>query len=124
MIVLDEQLHDYELVEAIERWYKGQVVNIKQMRPHKRLLDDAIESVLLRLKQPTFVTINYPDFWHVIGAHRGYCVVCFKLSGERYWEIPSQLRAVLQMPEFNTKAKRMGKVISVTDSKITWYGKR
>lgn len=121
MIVLDEQLDDPQLSRTIDRWYKGQVINIKQMRPYTVILDDAVESLLLRLKQPTFVTINYTDFWKVIPAHQGYCVVCLKLSVERFWDVPDRLRKILRLPEFNTKAKRMGKVISVTDSQVSFY---
>ena len=121
MIVLDEQLDYWEIADGISRWYKGQVIVVTELRPHNLILDDAIDLLLHRLRQPTFVTINYKDFWKIIPAHRGYCVVCFKLSSERKGEIPARLRDVLQLPEFKTKAKRMGKVISVTDSQISFY---
>ncbi len=91
------------------------------MRPYRIILDDAVESLLLGLKQPTFVTTNYTDFWRRIPAHSGYCAICFKLSTERVLELPNRLRDVLRMAEFNTKAKRMGKVISVTDSQVSFY---
>ena len=121
MIVLDEQLDDNRITDGITRWYKGQVINIKVTRLYHLILDDAIASLLLRLKQPTFVTINYADFWWRIPAHSGYCTVCFKLSVERIWEVPDRLREVLRMQEFNTKKERMGKVISVTDSQVSFY---
>ena len=62
MIVLDEQLADARIVAAIERWYRGKVINILDVRPHTRVLDDVIGVLLLRLKDPTFITINYHDF--------------------------------------------------------------
>jgi hypothetical protein len=42
MIVLDEQLSDARIVAAIERWYRGKVISILEVRPHTRVLDDVI----------------------------------------------------------------------------------
>jgi hypothetical protein len=61
MIVLDEHLQGLELEDAIARWYRGTVVIVKTLRPGTVIKDDAIPTLLRRLKQPTFVTINYAD---------------------------------------------------------------
>ncbi len=121
MIVLDEQLNDPQLQSQIDRWYKGVVSNIKDLRPYRVIKDDLIPVLLLQLKQPTFVTINYDDFWRRIDAHSGYCVACFKLTRDRRMEVPESLRRLLSTPELATKRKRMGKVISVTDHGISFY---
>jgi hypothetical protein len=47
--------------------------------------------------------------------------VCFAFPDRRAWEIASSLRTILQHPEFNTKAKRMGRVLRVTDSSVAYY---
>jgi hypothetical protein len=62
MIVLDEHLHDARLEFALARWYPGQIVQLKLLRPRTLIKDDAVPSLLRQLKQPTFVTINWSDF--------------------------------------------------------------
>lgn len=119
--MLDEHLLDEEIFREIKRWYKGPVVSIKAARPGTVILDDALPILLRRFKTPTLVTINYADFWNKIPANRDYCVVCFKLSQQRALEVPEKLRALLSLPEWRTKRGRMGKVISVTDQRITFY---
>ena len=80
-----------------------------------------IGALLLRLKYPTFITINYHDFWRKIDAHPGYCVICFNLPMERAREIPGSLRMIFNQPEWSTKQKRMGKVISVRGGTLRYY---
>jgi hypothetical protein len=50
-----------------------------------------------------------------------YGVICFAWPDSRVREIPPSLRLLLRRSEFNTKAKRMGKVIRVADEKINYY---
>ena len=38
MIVLDEQLGDPRIMTPIESWYPGRVINVRDLRPHVRLL--------------------------------------------------------------------------------------
>jgi hypothetical protein len=121
MIVLDEQLADARIAAAIERWYRGKVINILEVRPHTRVLDDVIGVLLQRLKDPTFVTINYHDFWRKIDAHPDYCVICFNLPMERAREIPASLRMIFSLTEWSTKRKRMGNVISVSGRTLRFY---
>lgn len=113
MIVLDEQLEDPRIAEAIERWYPGKVINILDARRKSRILDQSVASILHHLKDPTFVTINYPDFWHKVRPHAAFCIVCLKLPTNRVYETPTALRDVLQRPEFKTKRQRMGKILLV-----------
>jgi hypothetical protein len=43
------------------------------------------------------------------------------LPNERLREVPTLLRRVLRLPEFRTKAARMGKVIRVGRQHIQYY---
>jgi len=121
LIVLDEQLNDERIVKEIKCWYQGKVVIITSLRPGTVIKDDAIPSLLTQQKQPTFVTINYTDFWPKMLAHSSYCAVCFKLSVERKLELPSALRSLLNLSEFDAWQKRAGKVISVVESTVRYY---
>ncbi len=121
MIVLDEQLLGRDLEREIAKWYRGKVWFITDLRPQSVIKDEAIPELLRKQNQPTFVTINESDFWHKIVVDRRYCVACFAWSDARVREIPSALRLLLRRSEFNTKTKRMGKVIRVADEKINYY---
>lgn len=121
MIVLDENLNHVLIKDAIHRWHKGSVVNIKDLRPATIIKDDAVVMLLRRVSQPTFVTINYNDFWNKFPAGYAYCVVCIKLPQERKFEVPGILREVLNLPQYRTKRARMGCVISVRGHAITDY---
>ena len=121
MIVLDEQLNDYQIVQAIRQWYKGKVITINELRLHSVIKDDNIPTLLHRQKQATFVTINYDDFYHKIEPHLNYCIVCFRLDGEDIDALPELLRELLSRDIFATKRKRMGLVISVRGGKVIWY---
>jgi hypothetical protein len=122
MIILDEQISNSELKEAIESWYKSKVSYVKELRPQTIIKDDVIPLLLRRCKQPTFVTINYNDFWgrKQIAASPSYCIACFKLERDRWREVSGLLRDILSRDEFATKKKRMGKVISWSDGRVTY----
>ncbi len=124
MIVLDEQLNDAQIALEISHWYRGAVINILQLRPQSHILDDAMPVLLHTVKQPTFVTINYTDFWRGIPASDNYCVICFKLSAIETYELPRLLRSTLSLPELRTKRSRMGAVVSVRGGVIEIYRAR
>jgi hypothetical protein len=121
MILLDENVHQQSLVASIATWYRGQVRSLTTLRPNTLIKDEAIPIVLRRVRQPTFVTTNVADFWRRVPAHVRYSIVCVALPNERLHELPSLLRQLLRLPEFNTKAKRMGKVIRVSPSQLQYY---
>jgi hypothetical protein len=124
MIILDEHLQGLSLEAMISRWYRGRVSIVKQLRPGTIIKDDAIPALLSQVKQPTFVTINSKDFWRHVPADDRYCLVCFTLPSEQIDEIPEWLRRVFRLPEFRSKAKRMGKVALVSRSQIQYYQAR
>jgi hypothetical protein len=121
MIVLDEQLQGLGLEESIARWYRGAVVVVKKLRPGVVIKDEAIPTLLRQLKQPTFVTIDYMDFWRRVAADNAYCIVCLDLPTERVEEIPARLRQLLRLPEFKTKKARMGKVVLIRERRLQYY---
>lgn len=121
MIILDEHLQGISLEAAISRWYRGRVFIVKQLRPGTIIKDDVIPILLCQARQPTFVTINYTDFWRRVSADERYCIVCLQLSTERADEIPSLLRRLFRLPGFKTKAERMGKVVLVSMQRVQYY---
>jgi len=114
MIILDEHLQSKGLEEAIQQWYAGAVINIVDLRPNTVIKDDAIPSLLAQQNQPTFVTINATDFWQRVSASEKFCVVCFAVTSSEIVQIPSLLRRLLRHCDFDTKAKRVGKVVRIT----------
>ncbi|BAZ14868.1 hypothetical protein NIES4071_67380 [Calothrix sp. NIES-4071] len=121
MIVLDEQLLGRDLEELISAWYRGNVCFITDLRPDTIIKDDAIPMLLRQQSQPTFVTINERDFWRKVEIDNNFCVICFTFPDRRAREISSSLRAILKHPDFNTKTKRMAKVLRVTDNSVAYY---
>ena len=121
MIVLDEQLLGRNIEREIARWYGGKVLFITDLRPNTIIKDDAIPGLLRQQIQPTFVTINEKDFWRKVEIDDHFCVVCLLLPDSRVTEIPNILQSIFRMPNFKTKADRMGKVIRVAEKTIFYY---
>lgn len=118
MIVTDEQISYDVIIDGIAAWYPGAVFSICDSRPHGVILDPEIPSLLRKLRQPTLVTINYRDFFQSKLLHASYCIVCLKLEQLQATQIPDLLREILSLPEYNTKARRMGKIISWRDGAV------
>jgi hypothetical protein len=121
MIIVDENLHDQRIMEAISAWYPGQVVSLVTLRPGTVIKDEAIPTLLLKAVQPTFVTINVTDFWKKARPHSGYCIIAFALPKERAREVPDLLRRFFRLSAFETKALRMGKIIRLAPNRIRYY---
>jgi hypothetical protein len=121
MIVLDEQLLGRELEEQIARWYQGAICFVVDLRPNTVIKDEAIPKLLQQESQPTFVTINESDFWRKTAINNQFCMVCFALPDSRAREIPARLRSVFDHPLFDTKKKRMGKMIRVAEKEVSYY---
>jgi len=121
MIVVDENIHDHRIMEAISAWYPGQVVSVTTLRPASLIKDDAIPALLLQAPQPTFVTINVSDFWMKAQPHNASCIIAVALPNERAREVPDLLRRLFRLPAFKTKASRMGKVVRLTPNRIEYY---
>ncbi len=121
MIIVDEQLHDPDLMSAISAWYRGKVVPVTTLRPGTIIKDEAIPALLRSVARPTFVTINVTDFWEKMQSHTRYCIIAVALPKERIPEIPDWLRRLFRIAEFKSKQKRMGKIIRLSGSGIKYY---
>ena len=121
MIVLDEQLLGRDVEGQIAQWHRGAVCFITDLRPNTVIKDDVIPKLLQQERQPTFVTINEQDFWRKAETNRRFCIVCFALPDARAREIPPRLRRLFDHPLFDTKKKRMGKVIRVAEQEVRYY---
>jgi hypothetical protein len=121
MIVLDEHLYDPVIMSGISAWFPGQVIPLIKLRPGSLIKDEVIPAVLRKVVEPTFVTINVTDFWKRISPHSDFCIITVALTQTQVYEVPRLLRRLLHLPEFKTKASRMGKVIHVTRHHIEYY---
>jgi hypothetical protein len=121
MIVIDENLHDQRVMDAISAWYPGHVTSVTALRPGSVIKDEAIPALLLTSTQPTFVTNNVTDFWRKVQPHRGYCIVTVALPKERIYEIPELFRRLLRLPGFRTRALRMGKIVCLSPKRVEYY---
>jgi hypothetical protein len=121
MIVFDENVHQQRLMDAVAGWYRGRVLSITTLRPGTLIKDEAIPSLLHRVRQPTFITTNVDDFWRRVPAHPRYSIVGIVLPHEQLHEMPDLLRRLFRLPEFKTKARRMGKVVRVSHRQLQYY---
>lgn len=121
MIVLDEQLLGRDIEKQIARWYQGAVCFITDLRPNTVIKDDAIPRLLQQENEPTFVTINESDFWRKATINDQFCMICFALPDSRAREIPQRLRQLFDHHLFDTKKKRLGKMIRVAEKEVSYY---
>lgn len=121
MIVLDENLQDRRIIESFARWYPGQVVCIRDLRPKTIIKDEAVTALLQRANEPTFITINTTDFWLKAQGSNSYCILTLDLAKERSLEISGLVRDLFRRDEFKTKSARMGKVIRWTPTRVEYY---
>ncbi len=121
MIVLDEELLDPKISDAIQTWYPGQVISVRTLRVGTVIKDESIPGLLLSCSHATFVTINISDFWLRLRAHPKFCVVCLDLTNEQTTAITILLRRLFALPQFKTKAKRMGMIALLRATRIEYY---
>ena len=117
-IIIDEQLTYRLVVEPIRTWIT--VRRIKELRPRQIIKDDRVLQILCRLKQPTFVTID-AGFYDKRKRDKRYCILYFALTTRQQGQIPNLLRRLLRLPEFRTKAARMGKMAQVKQTTVTYW---
>jgi len=109
------------LEAALRRWYRGPLRVIPDLRPGTVIKDEVIPALLRRQPHTTSLTINEADLWRRVAIDAHFCVVCFVLPDWRVREIPALLRVVFRLPAFRTKARRMGKVLRVTQRTVRYY---
>jgi hypothetical protein len=99
------------------RWATAQYV--RDIRPGEVVTDERVPAVLRTQRTPTFVTI---DDWFWSRRHRDhrYCILYLALTAKEQGDIPA-LRRLLRLPEFRTRATRMGKVAWVSHDHVSWW---
>ena len=118
-IVLDEQIQHPKVLESLRSWIT--IRRILELRPDSVIKDEVIPHLLRHHKRATFVTINVGDFWTPKLCDRRYCILCFAVPDSKQFEISRLLRQLFHLPEFKTRAARMGKVVHVTLDHIRYY---
>jgi hypothetical protein len=121
MIVLDEHLKGLGVDEAIRRWYRGRVCILTELRPGTVVKDEAVPVLLRTVPEPTFVTLNWSDFWRRVPPDRHFCLVCLALPTSRADEVSPLLRRLFRLTEFRARAGRMGKVARVSGDQVAYH---
>ena len=118
MIVLDENISAAE-----EAKLTGWGIRCRTIGVHVATKgdDDAqLLTFLLTLARPTFFSHDQ-DFWEQSRQHSRYCLVWLDTEET---EQARFIRAFLRHPEFNTRAKRLGKVVRVHADGLTCHHSR
>lgn len=117
-IILDDQLFDLEVLVPLARWITVQ--RLRDLRPGEVIKDERVPVLLRQLPQPTFVTIDM-GFWNVRLRDTRYCILCFPLRNDEQQTLPDLLRRLWRLPEFSSKAARMGKVVRVSQAQVDFW---
>jgi hypothetical protein len=82
-------------------------------------MDDRNEIIPLlhKLRRPTFFARDH-GFYHPTLRHARYCLVYLDVATG---EVADYIRRFLRHPAFRTKAQRMGKVVRVRHSGLTYW---
>jgi hypothetical protein len=108
MIILDENFPDSQ-----RQILKGWRVSFKQIAfeiGREGIKDDEIIPLLHGLNRPTFFTLD-EDFFKPRLRHGQYCLIYLDVA---QYESAAFVRRTLKHPQFNTTAKRIGKVVNVS----------
>ncbi|MGH9846974.1 MAG: hypothetical protein ACREEM_50400 [Blastocatellia bacterium] len=73
--------------------------------------------LLHALRHPTFFTRDH-DFYKPSLQHPGYCLVLLDVAFD---EVSDYVRRFLRHPSFRTQMQRMGKVVRVRHSGLSWW---
>jgi hypothetical protein len=108
MIILDENFPDTQrkILKSWQVLFRQIAFEIGQ----EGMKDNEIIPFLHGLSRPTFFTLD-DDFFKPTLRHVGYCLIYLDVAQH---ESAAFVRSTLKHTALNTKAKRMGKVISVS----------
>ncbi|MEX2262023.1 MAG: hypothetical protein WD696_08720 [Bryobacteraceae bacterium] len=108
MIILDENILDGQRL-LLEAWrLAARQIGVNLGR--KGLKDEEIVVLLRQQRKPTFFTRD-GGFYHPDVRHRSYCLVVTSVGQN---EVAAFVRRFLRHPDFDTQAKRMGRVVRVS----------
>jgi hypothetical protein len=111
--VLDENIPDSQ-----RRLLQSKRVHCRQIGEElgrKGMTDDEIIPLLLQLDRPTFFTLD-SDFYDFRLCHSGYCLVHLDIDEDAVAEF---IHRLLRHRTFNSKSKRMGRIIRVTPKQLS-----
>jgi hypothetical protein len=108
MNILDENIPDSQRL-LLKSW-RIPVSQIGHEVGHQGLKDETIIPLLHKLNSVTFFTRD-KGFYDRSLCNVDYCLVCLIIS---QYEVATFVRRFLKHQLFNTRAKRMGKVIRLT----------
>ena len=111
MIVLDENIPEdqRQLLRSwrIRPYQIGHEVGRQGMKDEPDIIP-----LLHKLRRPTFFTRDL-GFFDRNFCHERYCIVCLAVGQD---EVASFIRRILRHPEFDSQAKRLGKVVAVSQT--------
>ena len=119
--ILDANI-DAPEAEQLRHRLKAKKIGLRFLPAHAS--DEQIIGLLRRLKTPTFITQDCKDFYMSRRCElplrpsaslrdKKYCMICLDVPDDL---IAITARKIYRHPQFNTAAKRMGKVIRVTST--------
>ena len=117
-LILDAHVNIQLVLQPLRRWITAEL--LQDLRPGEHVLDERVPEILLRMKRPTFVTID-KDFDDPSLCNPNYCIIYFALQDKEQPLIPSLLRALFRRPEFRTRANRMGKLARISTTSIEYW---
>ena len=112
MNILDEQILENQ--RQLLRSWRIPVRQIGYDTGRKGLKDEEIIPLLLQFRKPTFFTLDF-DFFESRLCHAKYAIVSMDVGK---YEAAVYIRRLLRHPDFDTVAKRMGKVIRLSSMRI------
>jgi len=116
MNVLDENIIDSQrqqlLAWRIRVRQIGYEVGRKGMNDREEIIP-----LLHHLRRPAFFTRD-AGFYHRTLCHAGYCIVYLRVAKT---EVAEYIRRFLRHPEFDTHAKRSGKVVQVNRDELRYW---
>jgi hypothetical protein len=115
MIILDENIPEDQR-QLLRSWrIRVRQIGFEVGRPG--MTDEEIIPLLHRLGRATFFTRDL-GFYIPHLRHARYGLICLAVS---QYEAASFIRRFLRHPEFTTQARRLGKVVQVNPSGITFW---
>jgi len=118
VIILDENILDGQRL-LLDAWrLAARQIGVNLGR--KGLKDEEILVLLRQHRDPTFFTRD-ADFYHSDLRHRSYCLVVTSVGQN---EVATFIRRFLRHPDFDTRAKRMGRVVRVSHAGLVVWGLR
>lgn len=116
MNILDEDIgrSQYDLLTAQKIHFSKIGAGIGRLGMKDR---EDILPLLHQLKRPTFFTLDH-GFYRPTFPHHGYCLVFLDVWDD---EAAEYIRRVLRHPEFRTQTQRMGKVLRIRHSNMSYW---